>query len=163
MKQQCPRNGPFFFRKHWLWYLTLNVTNDLDFGAKKGLYPKEYIQYVINMRVLSLSIQKLWPIQNSFFRQTNGQTYGPKAGCPRGHKKVTRRERERERERGGTGQGVNPFSNGQILDSSKLKEFADDNFKVYENGRVFIQCFQMTCTPGLVRERVNSLPHSPMF
>ena len=28
-----------------------------------------------------------------------------------------------------------PFSKQQILDSSKLKEFADDNFKFDENGR----------------------------
>ena len=56
----------------------------------------------------------------------------------------------------------------QILDSSKLKEFADDNFKFDENGRkfskqventlgkgeiacyeqflLFPQCFQRTCT-----------------
>ena len=70
----------------------------------------------------------------------------------------------------------------QILDSSKLKEFADDNFKFDKNGRkfsrlveniegkgeiahygqflVFPQCFQKTCTadmkkPGLVWERVK--------
>ena len=30
-----------------------------------------------------------------------------------------------------------PFPNGQILDSSKKKEFADDNFKVDENDRKF--------------------------
>ena len=57
----------------------------------------------------------------------------------------------------------------QILDSSKLKEFADDNFKFDENGRViqmventvgkgeiaryeqfllFPQCFQKACFPG---------------
>ena len=30
-----------------------------------------------------------------------------------------------------------PFPKGQILDSSKLKEFADDNFKCNENGRKF--------------------------
>ena len=29
----------------------------------------------------------------------------------------------------------NPFPKRQILDSSKLKEFADDNFKFDENGR----------------------------
>ena len=73
------------------------------------------------------------------------------------------------------------FSQRQILDSSKLKEFADDNFKFGDNGRTFFkrventvgkgviahneqyllfpQCFQMTCTadtlkPGLVWERV---------
>ena len=31
--------------------------------------------------------------------------------------------------------GVYPFPKRQILDSSKLKEFADDNFKSDENGR----------------------------
>ena len=58
----------------------------------------------------------------------------------------------------------------QILDSSKLKEFADDNFKFDENGRklskrventvgkgeiaryeqflLFPQCFQKACFPG---------------
>ena len=30
-----------------------------------------------------------------------------------------------------------PFPKGQILDSSKLKESADDNFKFGENGRKF--------------------------
>ena len=59
----------------------------------------------------------------------------------------------------------------QILDSSKLKEFADDNFKSDENSRklsewventvgkgeiaryeqylLFPQCFQKTCFPGV--------------
>ena len=32
-----------------------------------------------------------------------------------------------------------PFPKQQVLDSSKLKEFADDNFKYDENGRMFIQ------------------------
>ena len=72
----------------------------------------------------------------------------------------------------------------QILDSSKLKEFADDNFKFDENGRklskwventvgkgeiarhgqflLFPQCFQKACFLGaskgvIVREWVNSL------
>ena len=77
-----------------------------------------------------------------------------------------------------------PFSNfpkRHILDSSKLKEFADNNFKSDENGRKFSkreektvgkgeiaryeqfffpQCFQETCTadtskPGFVWERVS--------
>ena len=59
------------------------------------------------------------------------------------------------------------FSKRQFLDSSKLKEFADDNFKVDENCRKFLkrventvgaishyeqfllfpQCFQKTRTP----------------
>ena len=60
------------------------------------------------------------------------------------------------------------FPNDKFLDSSKLKEFADDNFKFDENGRklskqvenavgkgeiaryeqflLFPQCFQKTCT-----------------
>ena len=62
----------------------------------------------------------------------------------------------------------NPFLNNKCLESSKLKEFADDNFKFDENGRkiskrventvgkgkiaryeqflLFPQCFQKTCT-----------------
>ena len=63
-----------------------------------------------------------------------------------------------------------PITRRQILDSSKLKVFADDNFKFYENGRklskrventvgkgeiaryelflLFPQCFQTACIPG---------------
>ena len=63
---------------------------------------------------------------------------------------------------------VNPFPKRQILDSSKLKDFADENFIVDENGGkffkrientvgkgeiaryeqflLFTQCFQKTCT-----------------
>ena len=62
------------------------------------------------------------------------------------------------------------FFEGQILDSSKLKEFADENFRFDENGRklskrventvgkgeiaryeqflLFPQCFQKACFPG---------------
>ena len=64
-----------------------------------------------------------------------------------------------------------PFPKQQILDSSKLKEFAEDNFKPDENGRklskrientagkgeiahyeqflLFPQCFQRTCTADM--------------
>ena len=64
----------------------------------------------------------------------------------------------------------NPLPDDKILDWSKLKEFADDNFKFDENGRklskrventvgkgeiardeqflLFPQCFQMACFPG---------------
>ena len=72
---------------------------------------------------------------------------------------------------------LNPFPKQQILDSSKLREFADNNFKFPENARkfstrvensvgkgeidrheqflLFPHCFQKTCTtdtykPGLV-------------
>ena len=63
-----------------------------------------------------------------------------------------------------------PISRPQILDSSKLKEFADDNFKFdendgklskwventvgkgeiarYEQFLLFPQCFQKACFPG---------------
>ena len=63
-----------------------------------------------------------------------------------------------------------PITRRQILDSSKLKEFTDDNFKFDENGRklskwventggngeiaryqqflLFPQCFQKACFPG---------------
>ena len=78
-----------------------------------------------------------------------------------------------------------PVTRRQILDSSKLKEFADDNFKVDESGRklskwventvekgeiahyeqflLFPKCFQKACFPGaskgvIVWEWVNSLP-----
>ena len=66
---------------------------------------------------------------------------------------------------------ISPFPKRQILDSSKLKEFADDNFKMDENGRkfpkrlentvgkgeiaryeqflLFPQCFQKTCTASM--------------
>ena len=33
----------------------------------------------------------------------------------------------------------NPFPNDNILDRSELKEFAEDNFKLDENGRKFFQ------------------------
>ena len=82
-----------------------------------------------------------------------------------------------------------PFTRRQILDPSKLKEFADDNFKFDENGRklskqventvgkgeiacyeqflLFQQCFQKACFQGaskciIVWEWVNPLT-SPGF
>ena len=66
-----------------------------------------------------------------------------------------------------------PITRRQILDASKLKEFADDNFKVDKNGRklskrventvgkgeiaryaqflLFPQCFQKACFPGVLK------------
>ena len=63
---------------------------------------------------------------------------------------------------------LNPFPNDKILDSPKVKEFADDNILIDEDGRkfsktventvrkgkiardeqflLFPQCFQKTCT-----------------
>ena len=37
-----------------------------------------------------------------------------------------------------------PFPKGQILNSSKLKELADDNFKFDENGRKFSKRIENT-------------------
>ena len=77
---------------------------------------------------------------------------------------------------------IQPITRRQILDSSKLKVLAEDNFKFDENGRklskreentvrkgeiaryeqflLFPQCFQKACLPGaskgvIVREWVN--------
>ena len=68
---------------------------------------------------------------------------------------------------------VYPITRRQILDSSKLKEFANDNFKFDENGRklskwventvgkgeithyeqflLFLQRFQKVCFPGATK------------
>ena len=43
---------------------------------------------------------------------------------------------------------VQPFPKRQILDSSKLKEFADDNFKFDENGRKFFLCVEILWGKG---------------
>ena len=42
----------------------------------------------------------------------------------------------------------NPFPNGNILDWSKLKEFADDNFKFDENSRKFSRRVENTVEKG---------------
>ena len=41
-----------------------------------------------------------------------------------------------------------PFSKRQILDASKLKEFADDNFKLIENGRKLSKQVENTVGKG---------------
>ena len=43
---------------------------------------------------------------------------------------------------------INPFPNDRFLDSSKLKEFADDNLKFDENGRKFIKRVENTVGKG---------------
>ena len=43
---------------------------------------------------------------------------------------------------------VNPFPKRQILDSSKLKEFADDNFKFNENDNDLQKGLENTVTKG---------------
>ena len=42
----------------------------------------------------------------------------------------------------------NPFPKQQILDSSKLQEFADDNFEFGENGRKFSKRVENTLEKG---------------
>ena len=44
--------------------------------------------------------------------------------------------------------GLYPFPKWQILDSSKLKEFADNNFKFYENGSKFSKGVENTVGKG---------------
>ena len=41
-----------------------------------------------------------------------------------------------------------PFPNNKILDSSKLEEFADDNFKFDENGTKFSEWLEDTVGKG---------------
>ena len=41
-----------------------------------------------------------------------------------------------------------PFPKRQILDSSKLNEFADDNFRFYENGCKFSKWIENTAGKG---------------
>ena len=43
---------------------------------------------------------------------------------------------------------LEPFPKGQILDWSKLKEFADNNFKFDENGRKFLKQVENTVGKG---------------
>ena len=63
-----------------------------------------------------------------------------------------------------------PFLKQQILDSFKLKEYADDNFEFDENGRLFSNWVENTggkgeiaryegllWKPGLVWERVKAV------
>ena len=42
----------------------------------------------------------------------------------------------------------NPFPNDKILDSSKLKGFADDNFELDDNGRKFSKRVENTMGKG---------------
>ena len=55
----------------------------------------------------------------------------------------------------------NPFLNNKILDSSKLKEFADDNFKFDENGTKFSEWLENTVGKGEIAryEQFLLFPH----
>ena len=53
-----------------------------------------------------------------------------------------------------------PFPKRQILDSSKLKEFADKNFKLDENGRKFFKQLENTVGKGEIA-RYEQFLHFP--
>ena len=50
--------------------------------------------------------------------------------------------------------GVSPITRRQILDPSKLKEFADDNFKYDENGRKLSKRVKNTVGKGEIANRL---------
>ena len=55
----------------------------------------------------------------------------------------------------------NPFPKQQLLDSSKLKEFADDNFEYDENGRKFSKWVENTVRKGeIAHQEPFLLSHS---
>ena len=56
---------------------------------------------------------------------------------------------------------VNPFPNDKFLYSSKLKEFADNNFKFDENGRKFYKTGENTVVKGEIAhyEQFLLFPH----
>ena len=56
--------------------------------------------------------------------------------------------------------GLNPFPNDKILDSTKLKEFADNNFKLDENGRKFAKWVENTEGKGEIACYNFSFSHS---
>ena len=43
---------------------------------------------------------------------------------------------------------IQPFPKQQLLDSAELEDFADDNFKFYENGRKFSRRVENTVEKG---------------
>ena len=55
-----------------------------------------------------------------------------------------------------------PFSNDKILDSSKVKEFADNNFRFYESRRKFFKLEENTVGKGEIARNEQFLlyPHS---
>ena len=55
------------------------------------------------------------------------------------------------------------FPKRQILDSSKLKEFADDNFKFDENGRKFSEWVENTVGKGEISRYEQFLLFSQCF
>ena len=58
---------------------------------------------------------------------------------------------------------LNPFQKRQILNVSKLKEFADDNFKFDENGREFLKWVENTVRNGEIARHEQFLLFSRCF
>ena len=56
-----------------------------------------------------------------------------------------------------------PFPKGQILDSSKLKEFADDNFQFDDNGRKFFKWVENNVGKGEIARYEQFLPFPQCF
>ena len=56
-----------------------------------------------------------------------------------------------------------PFHKQHFLDSSKLREFADDNFKFYENGRKFSRWIQNTVGKGEIARYEQFLLYPQCF
>ena len=56
-----------------------------------------------------------------------------------------------------------PFPKRQILDSSKLKEFADDNIKFNENGMKFFKHAEITAGKGEIARHEQFLFFSSLF
>ena len=58
---------------------------------------------------------------------------------------------------------IQPFPNQKILNSSTLKESADDNFKFDENGRKFSKQVENTARKGEIARFEQFLLFSPLF
>ena len=57
----------------------------------------------------------------------------------------------------------NPFPNDKMLDYSKLKEFADNNFKFDENSRMFSKWVENTVGKGEIARYEQFLLFSQCF
>ena len=58
---------------------------------------------------------------------------------------------------------VKPFPKHQILDCSKLKEFADENFKPDKNGRKFSKLVENTVGKGKIARNEQFLLNPQCF
>ena len=58
---------------------------------------------------------------------------------------------------------LQPFPKRQILDSSKLEDFADDNFKFDENGRQFSKWVENTAGKGEIARYEQFCPFPTVF